>query len=91
MLIARSWTFALGSAPRNSEKSPTRKLPGETLVATILGSSLDVRHKSALDGPQRPQRGLLRWCQSFHSADIQALVGPVMTQDSQMLAALEIP
>src|SRR3989441_6632018 len=44
-----------------------------------------------LNCPQRAQRRLLRLGQSFHPADIEALVGPVAPQRPQMLATLQVP
>src|SRR5258706_5309846 len=57
----------------------------------LLGGVLDAWHRSALNRPQRAQRGLLRLRQSLHPADIEALVGPVAAQRAQRLATLEVP
>src|SRR2546425_8702414 len=48
-------------------------------------------HKSALNGPQRAQRCLLRLGQSPDPGDSESLVGSVTPQSSQLLAALQVP
>ena len=44
-----------------------------------------------LDGPQGPQRRLLRLGQAPRSSDIEPLIRPIMTQRPQQLGALEVP
>ena len=56
-----------------------------------LGRVLGTVARLVLHGPQRPQCGLLRLGQPSNPCDIQALIGPVPPQRSQMLAALDIP
>ena len=48
-------------------------------------------HRSALNRPQRAQRGLLRLGQAPDAGDIQSLVGPVASQREERLATVQVP
>src|SRR2546423_3247905 len=56
-----------------------------------LGSVLGAVHGSALNRPQRAQRGFLRLGQAPDARDIEALVRPVASQRAQRLATLQVP